>query len=393
MPGLWNGLIWSSNYHDVPVILSAVACNLDHHILAACLPLMEEEKIEAIEWSFDALFKVKQVPPWFLELITAYSKENRLIGHGVFFSLFSGKWLKEQESWLQQLQLACETFHFDHITEHFGFMTGRDFHQGAPLSIPYTTATLSIGIDRLKRIYDVCRCPVGLENLAFSYSLDEVKRHGAFLEQLLEPVNGFIILDLHNFYCQQHNFNLSFEALINLYPLDKVREIHISGGSWDNEAAGPEGKVRRDTHDDAVPAEVFRLLEAVAGRCPNLKYVVLEQLGNGLVTEQSRQVFYDDFLKMEAIVRKQNETMRPPLNTFIPDNFVPPPGEAAADETLYQQQRELSVILETSLSYQEAMLALHRSSLANSAWQIEHWAPYMVDTAVKIAQKWKSGGR
>ena len=80
----------------MPRILSAVACNLDADILTACLPLMEESRVEAIEWSFDALFKVKEIPPWFLELLTVYSTEKRLIGHGVFFSLFSGKFLQEQ---------------------------------------------------------------------------------------------------------------------------------------------------------------------------------------------------------------------------------------------------------------------------------------------------------
>ena len=202
----------------MPKILSAVACNLDANILAACLPLMEESRVEAIEWSFDALYRVKEVPSWFRDLLMAFSNEQRLIGHGVFFSLFSGKWLPEQEAWLKHLQQTCAEFRFDHITEHFGFMTGKDFHHGAPLNIPYTGTTLNIGRDRLKRIQEACGLPVGLENLAFSYSLDEVKRHGAFLEQLLEPVNGFIILDLHNLYCQLRNFDLAFDELISLYP-------------------------------------------------------------------------------------------------------------------------------------------------------------------------------
>jgi len=94
----------------VPKILSAVACNLDNNILAACLPLMEASKVEAIEWSFDALFQVKQIPSWFLELLTAYSDEQRLIGHGVFFSLFSGKWLPEQATWLEQLKADLRKF-------------------------------------------------------------------------------------------------------------------------------------------------------------------------------------------------------------------------------------------------------------------------------------------
>ena len=372
----------------MPKVLSAVACNLDANILAACLPLMEESRIEAIEWSFDALYKVKEVPSWFQELLTAFSNEKRLIGHGVFFSLFSGKWLPEQDKWLKHLEQTAAAFHFDHITEHFGFMTGKDFHHGAPLNIPYSTTTLNIGRDRLKRIYEVCRRPVGLENLAFSYSLDEVKRHGAFLEQLLEPVNGFIILDLHNLYCQLRNFDVTFEEMIALYPLDRVREIHISGGSWEDSAAAPTRSIRRDTHDDAVPPEVFHLLEMTIPQCPHLKYVVMEQLGNGLETETSRQCFYNDFLQMQEIIQhNSNENDIELTSPFLPLQPLSA-GPAVEDMKLYQQQLELSAIFESSASYTAAIQALSNSSLANSDWKIEQWEPHMIETAVKIAQKW-----
>jgi uncharacterized protein len=370
-------------------LLSSLACNLDADILSASLPLLEEERVEAIEWSFDTLFNVKEIPPWFLDLLSAFSKEKRLIGHGVFFSLFSGKWSKDQSEWLKQLKQSCTDFQFDHITEHFGFMTGKDFHAGAPLSIPYSTTTLNIGRDRLKRIYEACRCPVGLENLAFSYSLDEVKRHGEFLDRLMESVNGFIILDLHNLYCQLHNFSVSFDEIIGLYPLDKVREIHISGGSWEDSIRDANRKIRRDTHDNAVPAEVFRLLERTIEKCANLKYIVLEQLGTGLKTEESRQFFYGDFLKMEKIVQLQNKTRAlHPVNSFLPSSILLNEN-IIEDDTLYDQQLQLSFILETSGTYEEAILLLDRSTLAHSDWNIENWEPYMIETAMKIAQKWK----
>jgi uncharacterized protein (UPF0276 family) len=371
-------------------IHATIACNLDADILSAALPLMELEKVEAIEWSFDALFKTKEVPDWFEALLEAFSKEQRLIGHGVFFSLFSGKWLPEQAAWLQQLKELCKRFHFDHITEHFGFMTGKDFHTGAPLSVPYTPATLAIGADRLIRIQDACQCPVGLENLAFSYSLEEVKQHGCFLQELLHPINGFIIFDLHNLYCQLHNFNISFEELIKLYPLDMVREIHISGGSWEPSAVIPK-QIRRDTHDDSVPEEVFELLRRSLPLCPQLKYVVLEQLGTGLKTAESRERFQQDFLKMESIIASfQKETITAQINSFLPENFLPI-GSPVEDATLYSQQLLLSDIFENAANYNDAFGRLQQSSLRQSAWNIESWQPYMLETAMNIAQKWKKG--
>ena len=79
-----------------PAICSALACNLDHDILAAALPLLEAGQVEAIEWSFDTLYWAERMPEWFSELLHAYGSQGRLLGHGVFFSLLSGGWTAEQ---------------------------------------------------------------------------------------------------------------------------------------------------------------------------------------------------------------------------------------------------------------------------------------------------------
>ncbi len=375
-----------------PHILSAVSCNLDQKLLQATLPLFETGQIEAIEWSFDTLYKVREIPEWFVALLEAFGNEGRLIGHGVYFSLFSGKWSDEQQRWLDHLRKVSTHFRFDHITEHFGFMTGEDFHKGAPIAVPYTRETLNLGIDRLKRIQDACHCPVGLENLAFSYSLEEVQRHGEFLSRLIEPVNGFLILDLHNLYCQLHNFSLDFETLIQAYPLDRVREIHISGGSWEPSGIDPERSVRRDTHDDAVPAEVFELLKKTLPMCRNLKFVVLEQLGTALHSGESQEQFRKDFQHMQEVLTAFTaHHLFDATNHFLPLQFLPPEEPVPESFLLHTQQTELSAILENASSVEEAKILLEHSVLAHSDWKTENWSPVMLETAWNIARKWKQG--
>jgi hypothetical protein len=151
----------------------------------------------------------------------------------------------------------------------------------------------------------------------------------------------------------------------------------------------PGRRIRRDTHDDAVPDAVFTLLELTIEKCPNLKYVVLEQLGTGLQTEERKIAFYTDFLKMEKIVQASVPPQRPgPGNSFLP-LFSLPTGKVVEDGNLYEQQIQLSAILETSASYGEAVRLLRQSSLAQSEWGIEQWQPSMIETAMRIAQKWK----
>lgn len=374
----------------MPSIHASIACNLDQSILESSLPLFQSESVEAIEWSFDTLYKVRNIPNWFVELVKAFGEEGRLIGHGVFFSLFSGKWSPEQDAWLDRLERMSQTFKFDHITEHFGFMTGEDFHKGAPISIPFNQKTLALGHDRLKRIYQACQCPVGLENLAFAYSMEEVKKHGAFLNELMEPVNGFIILDLHNLFCHLHNFEVDFKDIISLYPLQKVREIHISGGSWEDSGVVLGKKIRRDTHDDSVPEDVFELLEKAIPLCPNLKYVVLEQIGTGLKTVESQEKFRADFERMKRLVHSSSKEFPEAKEDFLPKQAFNK-SAPLVDLQLAKEQSVLSHILENASNYDDVKTQLNASILAKTDWNVEDWSPHMVETVYLIAQKWKSG--
>lgn len=378
-------------------ILSGISCNLDQHILHASLPLLESGQVEVLEWSFDALYNRKNIPSWFVELLKAFGHSNRLIGHGIFFSIFSGHWTNEHELWLRHLEHVTSQFNFDHITEHFGFMSGVDFHKGAPLPVPMTEETLAIAQDRLKRMANTCQRPVGIENLAFAFCIEEVKKHGDFINNMLSPINGFMILDLHNIYCQVANFNIDFQELLSYYPLDRVREIHISGGSWEPSIVTNGNLIRRDTHDNAVPAIVFTYLESALLLCPNLKYVILEQLGVGLKTENDRIQYRTDFMQMKKIVEKYNKSsnlLTNPSNETSIDQALFTPfslNSPLESDLLHKEQFVLSEILENSRDVHKARTAISNSILKRTSWNTERWPDDMLETARLIAQKWKNG--
>lgn len=92
---------------------------------------------------------------------------------------------------------------------------------------------------------------------------------------------------------------------------------------------------------------------------------------------------------MENILHEKNKLRTgDSQNNFLPlQLFKNEP--AAENNVLFQQQRELSNILESGMSYNDAMKALQQSSLAHTAWNIEHWHPAMFETAMQIARKWK----
>ena len=374
------------------MIHASLSFNVDSNLIQAALPLFAAEAVEGMEWSFDTLHNRPDIPEWFEELLKSYGDAGRLVGHGVFFSMFSGKWLPEQAAWLAELKSLTTRFRFDHISEHFGFFTGADFHKGAPLSVPYSKRTLALGQDRLLRIADACGCPVGLENLAFATDAHSARIHGEFLEALLAPANGFLILDLHNLYCQLHNFGLDSAELLAGIPLARVREIHISGGSWEPSPFRPQPGVRRDTHDAGVPERVFELLATTMGQCPNLKFVVLEQMSHALADAESHSQYQADFLRMRDLVQLESAKR---TSSMLLQNFLPPKIEFQShpleDETLHFEQLVLSDILENSANFQEVKAKIDASVLADGEWNAVNWDPAMLETARQIARKWKDG--
>ena len=283
-------------------VLAGLSLMLEDDFLQATLPLFENGEVEALEWSFDIGWSRPAMPEWADALLNEYSEMGKLVGHGVTFSPLSGAWTARSQAWLDHLREELQLRRYLHISEHFGFMSAGDFHQGAPLPVPLTEKTLQLGQDRMRALAEVADCPVGLENLALALSMRDVADQGVFLRDLLQPVQGFLVLDLHNVYCQMKNFGCSTEQILSTYPLERVREMHVSGGSWMEAVTARGTPIRRDTHDDAVPEEVFEMLANALPRCPQTRIVVLERLGNTLTDERAAEDHRRDFRTMKSIL-------------------------------------------------------------------------------------------
>ncbi len=268
----------------------------------ATVPLFQNNQVQAIEWSFDFSWNGAVVSEWCDGILHEFSNRGALTGHGVNLSPLSARFSKRQEEWLANAKEEFKNRKYVHATEHFGFSEAGPIAQGAPLGVPMNAESLRKGKDMMKRYADATQCPVGLENLAFAFGLEDVKRQGDFIDQLISSVDGFLLLDVHNIYCQLANFGVSELELLNSYPLSKVREIHLSGGTWSGSISGKRAAVRRDTHDDAIPQEVFNLATLALKLCPNVEFVIMERLGYTMMDLDSQQEFREDFETMEEIL-------------------------------------------------------------------------------------------
>jgi uncharacterized protein (UPF0276 family) len=276
---------------------------------AAAGPLFEEGLVDALEWDVDDSWGVgggidrRPTPDWVEQLLDVYSESDSLYGHGVWFSVLSARWETRQERWLEDLRAACRRRRYRHLSEHFGFMTAGDFTRATMFPVPHTPAAVRIGRDRLSRIAEACGVPVGLENTAVALCAADARDQGAFLDDLLRPSDGFLLFDLHNLWAQCRNLGLSAGELLPRYPLTRVRELHVSGGSWYQPSHGRRDQpFRLDSHDGPVADEALELVPFALRHCPNLEVVFLEHRGANLDTPEAVVRYQSDFLRLRALV-------------------------------------------------------------------------------------------
>ncbi len=268
----------------------------------AVFPLLEQGVVDALEYSFEIGWGEPSLPDWAEALLDHYAGAGRLWGHGVTMSPFAVR-APHQSVWLRRVQSECARRRYQGVSEHFGFMVAGDLDGGAPLPVPPGPGSVRTGVAALRRLADATATPVGIENLALAFGEHDVHAQGPLLAEVLEAVDGYLVLDLHNLYCQAVNYGIDPVALLSSHPLDRVECMHVSGGSWSEpEAGGPSRRFRRDTHDGNVPDAVFALLAQAVPRCPALRVVMLERLGNSLVGPDAARDLREEFMRVRATV-------------------------------------------------------------------------------------------
>lgn len=270
----------------------------------AALPLFEEGVVDAVEWNVDAGWG-RPMPAWAEALVDLFAAEGRLFGHGVELSLFSHPWTPRHEAWVAELARECERRRYVHLTEHFGFMSAPGFSGGTPLPLPKSPAAVRLGGERLRKIAALTGRPIGLENLAFAFGARDVDEQPDFLAEILDAGEAFLLLDLHNLYCQAVNFGRDPSVLLGRYPLHRAREIHVAGGRVVEVGGDPaHPHFRRDSHDREIPRALLDLLREALTQTPALEVVIFERSDFSLYAAEDIAQFHADFRAVKQIVEE-----------------------------------------------------------------------------------------
>lgn len=348
--------------------------------MRAATPLLSEGLIDALEWSFDTAWR-DDAAPVREALLGHFASAGRLLGHGVSYSLLSADPADDgrKARWLDRWRNEQTRHRYVHLSEHLSFATAPGYRRGPDLPMPLTPSTVTLARDRLARLVDASLMPVGLENLAFAFSRRDVMDQGELLERVLAPTDGFVVLDLHNLWCQAVNVEVDPVALLATYPLGRVRELHVSGGSWAETGAG---RVRRDTHDGAIPTDVLELLNHALRRCPALNVVVVERLGDSFASPAAAGELRADVMAVRAALQSIDGASASPVECIRLDEW---PDERE-DASLAIAQGALYALLDAAvapsdLRWDGADLSPLRSMLGVAD-------PKMLATAASLMARW-----
>ncbi len=134
------------------------------------------------------------------------------------------------------------------------------------LPVPYTEEALKHIVQRLKEVQDFLEMKIALENPSTYLEFKNSQMSEAeFIARMVEKSGCELLLDVNNVYVTCYNHGLDPQTYIDSLPLNKVKQIHLSGHS-------NKGTHIIDTHDDHVIDEVWNLYKYVvnkAGRTPN----------------------------------------------------------------------------------------------------------------------------
>jgi uncharacterized protein len=237
----------------------------------------------------------------FRELSAVGSKS--FVAHGVGFSVgtAASEDAPRRRRWLDRLALDQRLFRHRWYTDHLGATSLAGMSLTLPIAVPMTAYAAAVVRGSLRALQEICP-DVGVENSVPYFFVGDPLDEPGFLQLALAAPRMHLLLDLHNVLTVAENAGFEPEEYLSLVDLTRVIEIHVSGGSYSDPAWLPGGRVMRlDGHDDAVPDAVFRLLERVAPRCPNLRGVTLERM-EGTVSQADVPALRGELRSLRRIV-------------------------------------------------------------------------------------------
>ena len=192
--------------------------------------------------------------------LTRLREDYALSVHGVGLSIGATQPLDCDH--LARLRILCDRYQPESFSEHLAWSSHGEIFLNDLLPLPYTEETLALVADHIDEVQDTLGRQMLLENPA-TYLLfaESTIEETDFLHALAERTGCGLLLDVNNVFVAATNHNLDPYAYLARFPLDHVREIHLSGHSETVDDLGATLLI--DSHDTPVKDPVWGLYETV----------------------------------------------------------------------------------------------------------------------------------
>lgn len=208
--------------------------------------------------------------------LAGWNARRAVVPHGIGLSLGSAHRMNDEhldaiERWWEWLRFP---WHSDHLAFNLAEVDGQEVNVGLMMPVPYDDETLNRLVDRIRVVRSRVPAPFAVETNAdvFRYA-GEAYDAAAFLNALCAESGCYILLDLHNLWANARNVGEDLYDFLASVDLSRVIEIHLAGG-FEHEG------FYLDAHSGPVPEPLWRLLDEVLPRCPNVGGLVFELLGS-----------------------------------------------------------------------------------------------------------------
>jgi len=194
-----------------------------------------------------------------------------LVPHGVKLSLASAEGIDLDRA--KKLGELARELRAPMVSEHVALTKAGRYEIGHLTAVPFTREAVGVVA---KNVAATQRClpdvPFLLENIAWTLRWpDDAMGEGEFHSEVVRATGCGMLLDVANVYANARNAGLDPIELVESYPLESVRMLHVAGGIF-------EDGFFFDTHAHDVPEDVFALVEHVLARCGGVP-IVLERDG------------------------------------------------------------------------------------------------------------------
>lgn len=183
--------------------------------------------------------------------------------HGVGLSIGSMQPLDADH--LARLKIVCDRYEPESFSEHLAWSSHDTTFLNDLLPLPYTEATLAQVCAHIDEVQTLLGRQMLLENPA-TYLLfkESTIEETDFLAEVARRTGCGLLLDVNNVFVAATNHNMDPRDYLKRFPVQWVREIHLSGHSETTDDAGAPLLI--DSHDTPVKDPVWELYEELVTR-------------------------------------------------------------------------------------------------------------------------------